>query len=285
MLQTLLQRIAIELMPELPTEDHTVNEYNIDVLNGLLPSGSGINSGMTVDWERSHRAEIRLIGSYMYDDRLYFGFVATVTPSLIYGYDIDIEVVSCDDEEQSLEELQSEYSDYLFSTISMSLDEKYQFTWCAGDISVVSDTSPEDEFHTFTVISSDNETGVIYLDEVSAQSPVDAAGVVVQQREDRGCHLVDVVVTAGAVSALPADPQQFASATPMQSLTVVYYDAEEGQIVVEHVETSRSDKAISAAARLRELPVEALVDPFVLPGHVYPVDADNHAIPEVDADD
>ena len=63
--------------------------------NNVLPSGSGINSGTTIDLEKSNRDKLVLIAEYDYMNESGFymytiPFVVTVKPSLLFDFELTI---------------------------------------------------------------------------------------------------------------------------------------------------------------------------------------------------
>lgn len=82
------------------------HETNLKKLIDYLPSGSGIDNGVTLDSDESHAERLVFHFSYhnMNEDGYYGGwddYTMIVTPSLLYGLSIDI-VGPCDGDPLSL---------------------------------------------------------------------------------------------------------------------------------------------------------------------------------------
>ena len=123
MKQTILQRIAL-LFPatcKRLTENDTFDDEECSRLESLLPFGSGINAGMTIDIELSTRKTVVLRGDYhnINDDGYYdgwFSFRIDFHCNLATGVDCDVKFTK-GTANLSKSDIVTYYSDYLCDTV------------------------------------------------------------------------------------------------------------------------------------------------------------------------
>jgi len=91
-----------------------------------LPHGSGFDVGCTVDlYQSDGRDKVVIVSSYhaMDETGSYIGWVdifVTITPSLRFGFDLDIEMTG-DDYEGDMEEFEMMNSDYFYDVFNHDL--------------------------------------------------------------------------------------------------------------------------------------------------------------------
>ena len=130
MKQSIIQRIAL-LFPQsgsLLTEVDDFDDEQSHYLESLLPSGSGIDSGMKIDIEKSNRNEITLTGDYHYmdDNGFYagwFGFSVVIASDLAHGPHVKDFSITYNNTELDKEWIVEFFGDYLSETVSYTCFE------------------------------------------------------------------------------------------------------------------------------------------------------------------
>ena len=135
--QNLLQRICI---------DFNSDGNRIAFLEGLLPSGSGIDCGMKIDFERSktlkgenYPSKIVLLGNYHYMDENgfysgWFDFQLTIKPCLVHGFGMDITFKGDNSTPLSKREIEDLFGDYLCETVDWELTRHREFQMVEGEL-------------------------------------------------------------------------------------------------------------------------------------------------------
>ena len=135
MKQNLLQRICIDF-----------NSDRIEFLEGLLPSGSGIDSGMRIDFEKSktlkgenYPSRIVLIGSFHYMDENgfydgWFDFQMTIKPCLVHGFGMDVTFKGDNSTPLSKREIGDLFGDYLYEIVEWELKRNREFQMVNGEL-------------------------------------------------------------------------------------------------------------------------------------------------------
>lgn len=111
-------------------------EDNLDKLEGLLPSGSGIDCGSRIDRESYSETEFSIDADYHYmdDNGFYAGwftFRITVTANLAWNYNVECEITS-NDTDEDWEYIEDLYNQYLVEVYINALNEKVELEKVKG---------------------------------------------------------------------------------------------------------------------------------------------------------